>query len=84
MKTDVLRDLQPVEIEIMNTFGVATRLSRQQIAEMTRRPINTICGRVDALLARNDLIEEGERLDPATHRRQKLLRRPIGQMELPV
>ena len=75
-------DLQPKEIAIMQLFGPDTRLSRQQIAEMAHFPINTVCGRIDSLLAKKALVEEGDRIDPATRKRQKLLRLPIGQMEL--
>lgn len=74
--------LQPREIEIMNLFGATTRLSRQQISELTRRPINTICGRVDSLVTKGALVECGERRDAATGKRQKLLRLPTGQLEL--
>lgn len=74
--------LQPREIEIMQLFGPTTRLSRQQISEIARRPINTICGRIDSLVTKGVLVEEGERKDPYTGKRQKLLRLPGGQLEL--
>lgn len=66
----------------MDLFGPSTRLSRQQISELARMPINTVCGRVDSLLAKNALMEHGERTDPTTRKRQKLLRLPTGQLEL--
>lgn len=75
-------DLQPKEARIMDLFGIATRLSRQQISELARMPINTVCGRVDSLLTKHALVEEGERTDPHTGKKQKLLRLPAGQMEL--
>jgi hypothetical protein len=74
--------LQAKEAVIMAIFGVNTRLSRQQISEITRMPLNGVCGRVDSLLTKGALIEEGERRDPFTGKRQKLLRLPIGQREL--
>lgn len=73
---------EPKEIRILEIFGPATRLSRQQISEITRFPINTCCGRVDSLLTKGALAEEGERRDAATGKRQKLLRLPAGQLEL--
>ncbi len=76
------RYLQPKEQAIMNLFGPATKLSRQQISELARMPINTVCGRIDSLIAKDALIEEGERRDPCTGKRQKVLRLPIGQAEL--
>ena len=66
----------------MQLFGETTKLSRQQISEIARRPINTICGRCDSLLTKGALIEEGERRDASTGKRQKLLRLPVGQAEL--
>lgn len=74
--------LQQKEARVLGVFGPDTRLSRQQISEIARLPINTICGRVDSLLTKGLLIEEGERKDPVTHKRQKLLRLPAGQIGL--
>lgn len=74
--------LQRKEASILALFGPATRLSRQQISEIGRLPINTVCGRVDSLLTKGALIEHGERKDPYTGKRQKVLRLPIGQLEL--
>jgi hypothetical protein len=45
-------------------------------------PLHGVCGRVDSLLTKGVLVEEGERRDPFTSKRQKLLRLPIGQREL--
>lgn len=74
--------LQPKEELILSIFGPATRVSRQQISEITRIPINCVTGRVDSMLTKGVLIEEGERRDPFTKKRQKLLRLPVGQLEL--
>ncbi len=74
--------LQPKEQAIMAIFGPETKLSRQQISEVARIPLHSVCGRVDSLLTKTALIEEGERRDAYTGKRQKLLRLPVGQAEL--
>lgn len=74
--------LQRREAEIMALFGPTTKLSRNQISEMIKRPISGVCGRANSLVAKGDLIEEGHRRDAATGKRQKLLRLPTGQVEL--
>ena len=66
--------LQPKQQQIMSLFGPETLLSRQQISERARMPINGVCGRVDSLVAAGLLEEHGDRVDPYTHKRQKLLR----------
>jgi hypothetical protein len=69
--------LQPKQRAILALFtGPGVALSRQQIAERLPMPINGVCGRVDSLLAAGLLVEEGERIDPFTHKRQKLLQLP--------
>ncbi len=74
--------LQPKEQAIIAIFGPNTRLSRQQISEVSRIPLHSVCGRVDSLLTKGVLVEEGERRDAYTGKRQKLLRLPVGQREL--
>lgn len=69
--------LQPKQRQIMVLFkqpGVS--FSRQQISKKARMSINGVCGRVDSLLAAGLLEEKGERRDPITGKRQKLLRVP--------
>ncbi|SEF28466.1 hypothetical protein ABL840_26855 [Variovorax sp. NFACC27] len=69
--------LSPKEEQVMRLFqrpGVS--LSRQQISQKARMPINGVCGRVDSLLAAGHLEERGFRIDPHTNKRQKLLRIP--------
>lgn len=69
--------LQPKQRQIMALFtGPSVSLSRQQISKKTRMPINGVCGRVDSLIAAGRLEERGERRDPHTNKRQKLLRLP--------
>lgn len=68
--------LSPKEAQVMRLFRPGTSLSRQQISQKARMPINGVCGRVDSLLAAGRLEERGFRVDPATHKRQKLLRIP--------
>lgn len=76
--------LQPKERAVLALFtGLQVRLSRQQISESLPMPINGVCGRVDSLIAGGHLEEAGDRVDPHTHKRQKLLRLPQGpQREL--
>lgn len=74
--------LQPKEQAVMRVFGPGTKLSRQQISEVARIPLHTVCGRVDSLISKGKLVEEGERRDPMTGKRQKLLWVPFGQKEL--
>lgn len=66
----------------MRLFGPGVSLSRQQISRKARMPINGVCGRVDSLLAAGHLEERGFRIDPHTHKRQKLLRRPQSDQAL--
>lgn len=69
--------LQPKEQAVMALFtGPEVALSRQQIAELAPMPLHGVCGRVDSLLTAGHLVEEGERRDPHTGKRQKLLRLP--------
>lgn len=68
--------LQPKQQQIMALFGPTTQLSRQQISRKARMAINGVCGRVDSLITAGLLEEHGERIDPHTNKRQKLLRRP--------
>jgi hypothetical protein len=77
-------DLQPKEKQIMALFEAPMRmgrnpveLSRQQISKVLNLPINCICGRVNSLVTKGQLIERGERVDPQTHKSQKLLRLPV-------
>jgi hypothetical protein len=76
--------LQPKERAVMALFtSLTVRLSRQQISEYLSMPINCVCGRVNSLVAAGHLEEGGDRLDPHTNKRQKLLRLPQGpQREL--
>lgn len=66
--------LQPKQREILGLFGPNTKLSRQQISAAANMPINGVCGRVDSLVTAGVLEECGDRIDPHTHKRQKLLR----------
>lgn len=66
--------LQPKQQQILNLFWRGVTLSRQQISERCGMPINGVCGRVDSLITAGVLEECGDRIDPLTHKRQKLLR----------
>lgn len=66
--------LQPKQEQILALFRPGVRLSRQQISAMCPMPINGVCGRVDSLVAAKILEECGDRIDPLTHKRQRLLR----------
>ncbi|MEZ2297274.1 hypothetical protein [Variovorax sp. RCC_210] len=68
--------LSPKEQQVMRLFRSGVSLSRQQISQKARMPINGVCGRVDSLLAAGRLEERGFRIDPNTNKRQKLLRIP--------
>jgi hypothetical protein len=63
-------------IEAFHSLSPAHYLQpkRQQISERARMAINGVCGRVDSLVAAGLLEEHGDRIDPHTHKRQKLLR----------
>ncbi len=74
--------LQACELQILRVFGPDTKLSRQQISEVTRMPLHGVCGRVNSLVAKKILIEEGTRRCPMTGKQQKLLRLPVGQLEM--
>jgi hypothetical protein len=69
--------LQPKERAVMALFtGPEVRLTRQQIAERAPMPLHCVCGRVNSLVAAGRLMEEGDRRDPSTGKRQKLLQLP--------
>lgn len=76
-------DLQPKERRIMELFeaalarGKPIKLTRQQISQIVGMPINGVCGRINSLLTKKALIEDGERIDPVTHKAQKLLALPV-------
>jgi hypothetical protein len=75
--------LQPKQRQVLALFTDArVTLSRQQISEQLPMPINGVCGRVDSLVAAGLLEEHGERIDPKTSKRQKLLRRKRQQGDL--
>jgi hypothetical protein len=66
--------LQPKQEQILALFRPGVLLSRQQISVLCPMPINGVCGRVDSLVCAGILIEDGDRIDPLTNKRQKLLR----------
>jgi hypothetical protein len=67
--------LQPKQLAVLKLFtGPEVHLSRQQISAMVPMSINGVCGRVDSLVTAGLLQEHGERRDPITGKRQKLLR----------
>lgn len=69
--------LAPKERVILGLFtGPEVRMSRQQISLALPMAINGVCGRVDSLLAAGHLEESGDRIDPLTRKRQKLLQLP--------
>jgi len=69
--------LQPKERAVLALFtGPEVKLSRQQIAVRANLPINSCCGRVDSLITAGHLEECGDRIDPQTRKRQKLLQLP--------
>jgi hypothetical protein len=69
--------LQPKERAVMALFtGPEVKLTRQQIAERAPMPLSCVCGRVNSLVAAGRLMEEGDRRDPTTGKRQKLLQLP--------
>jgi hypothetical protein len=69
--------LAPKERAVLALFtGPGVKLSRQQISARLPMPINCVCGRVDSLLAAGHLQECGDRIDPLTRKRQKLLQLP--------
>jgi hypothetical protein len=68
--------LAPKEAAILRLFKPGVKLSRQQVSAMVPMPINGVCGRVDSLLAAKHLEECGDRIDPQTRKRQKLLQLP--------
>ena len=71
--------VQPKQAEVLALFAVeGATFTRQQIAVLTGMPINCVCGRVNALVADQILVEHGDRMDPVTHKRQKLLRLAKG------
>jgi hypothetical protein len=73
--------LQPKERAILALFtGPQVKLSRQQISAVLPMPINCVCGRVDSLLSAGHLVEQGDRIDPATRKRQKLLQLPARDL----
>lgn len=70
-------DLPPMEARVMRVFetaGAGSSYSRQQIAQISGMPINCVCGRVNTLIANGLLEERGTRIDPNTHKPQKLVR----------
>jgi hypothetical protein len=74
--------LAPKERAVLALFtGPGVKLSRQQISAMLPMSINGVCGRVDSLLTAGRLEEQGDRIDPLTRKRQKLLQlpRPVQQ-----
>lgn len=73
--------LQPKEAAVMALFQPGVQLSRQQIATRSRMPINCVCGRVNSLVTAGHLVEDGDRVDPQTGKRQRLLRLPDAKRE---
>jgi hypothetical protein len=73
--------LAPKERAVLALFtGPEVKLSRQQISAVLPMPINCVCGRVDSLLAAGHLVEQGDRIDPLTRKRQKLLQLPARDL----
>lgn len=83
---DAFRAFDPIHLEhlesvILDLFKAPEKLgrepvalSRQQISRIKNLPINTVAGRVKGLLDKGCLIEDGNRIDPVTCRKQALLK----------
>ena len=79
---DAFRAFDPIHLEhlesvILDLFKLGREpvaLSRQQISRIKNLPINTVAGRVKGLLDKGCLIEDGDRIDPVTCRKQALLK----------
>lgn len=83
---EAFRAFDPIHLEhlesvILDLFKAPEKLgrepvllSRQQISRIKNLPINTVAGRVRTLIDKGCLIEEGDRIDPVTCRKQALLK----------
>lgn len=68
--------LQPKERLVMAVFtGPDVKLTRKQIAQRTGLELSCICGRVNSLVAKGALVEDGTQKDPKTNKEQALLKR---------
>lgn len=66
--------IAPQEQRVVDTVVANGPLSRQQIAERSGLALSCVCGRVHSLLEARILEERGTRIDPFTHKPQKLVR----------
>lgn len=71
--------IQPKEKEVLAAFGGKTDvlLTRQDIAAKTGMAINSVCGRVKALLEKGSLQVRSARISPTTRKSQELLGLPV-------
>lgn len=72
--------LQAKEREVLAAFGGETDLllTRQDIAAKTGIAINSVCGRVNALIKKGFLVVDDEtRISPITRKPQELLGLPV-------
>ena len=73
--------LQPKEMAVMDLMRTSASLTREQIAQRLGWKESAVCGRVNSLVAKGALQEfDGGRT--ASGRPAKLVRLPIGQLEL--
>lgn len=71
--------IQPKELEVLAAFGGKhdLLLTRQDIAAKTGMAINSVCGRVKALLEKGSLQVRSSRISSVTRKPQELLGLPV-------
>ena len=65
-------------VALSNTSG----LIREEIADATGFRLSAVCGRVNELIKRGELIERGTRINPHSGKANKVVCRPMRQLEL--
>ena len=75
--------LQACEQEVLDLMADGIPRTRLEIADALKWRDGPACGRCNSLVTKGCLVEDGERMNPASGRSAKLLRLPVrGQLRL--
>lgn len=77
-------ELQPKELLVLEALERFGPLTRQELPAVTGMPINCITGRVNSLLKKQAIVEDGSKRNERTGKDNALLKLEMQQMEMAV
>jgi DNA-binding MarR family transcriptional regulator len=75
-------ELQPKELLVLQALEQYGPLTRQELPAITGMPINCITGRVNSLLKKEAIVEDGSKFNERTRKDNALLKLAMAQMDL--